>query len=508
MSEFHTRGAVPVESAAYVSRAFEEKLFTTLSKTNWVLLLGPRQHGKSSSLVRLRQRIEDEGMVCARLDLQQLGMQDSYASVLRNVCQKIARQCGTVIKEDPPETEDLESWLDVTLPLEGRIVLLVDEAAAIRQEFRNTFYGQLRSIANGGSDGIGVAKRLVCLFAGTFIPEKLVEDSNNSPFNVCTWIPTEDLTLDQANDLYHSVTNERNESAVSAVFDYVGGQPYLLQRIFDELTQFSNDERHNEVNNVLTSIKSGGDDGHCANLFKQILAYPTLPPLIAAMVEKGDISDVPADNEVQFLITVGLAKKINGSIRFRNLLYRDIAALSPQFSNSPQASVIGGAARLYAVDVNVFSFILDIPTREIVWDAYNAGVNCYANKDFRLALISFGSALEGILQVWLNSLSPVSLAAAVARAKNTTNYTKADIKSSDEKKIDGWSFVNLIRVTRESIGGRKMVEPNHALREWRNFIHPAVAIKNYYKNDTLEPEARQAHAILDAAIRDIAANMP
>lgn len=508
MSEFHTRGAVPVESPAYVVRDFEERVFVVLSKTNWVLLLGPRQHGKSSSLVRLKTRVEEEGMVCARIDLQQLGMQEDYGSVLRDICRKIARQCKTVIAAEPEDTEDLEAWLEATLPAEGRIVLLVDEAAAIKPEFRNTFYGQLRSIANGGSDGANVAKRLVCLFSGTFIPEKLVEDSNNSPFNVCAWVFTSDLNLDQANELYISVMKEPNPEVVQAAFDYVGGQPYLLQRIFDDLAQVAPDERLGELEKALSTLKQGGDDGHSSSLFKQVLTYSALPDLIADMLERGSIADVPADNEVQFLITVGLAKKDGSRIIFRNSFYRDIAALSPQFSRAPQINVGEGTARLYAVDQSVFGFIADVPTREIIWTAYNAGVNCYDNKDFRLALVAFGSALEGILQIWLRSLSAADLAGAVNRAKTTTNYTKADIKTSDEGDPMKWTFVNLMRVTRESVAGRKMVEPDHALREWRNLIHPAVAVANYYKNEALEPEARQAHAMLDAAIRDVAANMP
>jgi hypothetical protein len=506
MSEFHTRGAVPVESPAYVTRKFEEKVFATLSKTHWVLLLGPRQHGKSSSLVRLKKRIEEEGIICARIDLQQLGMQQDYESVLREISKKISRQCGTKIVEEPVDREDLEAWLEAALPTEGRVVLLIDEAAAIKPDLRNTFYGQLRSIANGGADDKNVSKRLVCLFSGTFIPERLVEDSNNSPFNVCSFVATDDLNITQAEELYNSVIDEKSPEIVFKAFEYVGGQPYLLQRIFDELSQFSPDERLEELDKIFEALKSGDDDGHTSNLFRQVLAYPSLPPLVGELLKNSSIPDVPADNEVQFLITVGLAKKKGGRIEFRNSLYRVIAALSPQFSTVENVETSGNL-RLYAVEASAFSFIVDEPVREIIRDAYNAGVNSYGTKDYRMALVAFGSALEGILQIWLKSLNGADLVAAVGQAKATTKYPKADMKAGDEGDVMKWSFANLIRVTRESMVGKKMLEPNDAVREWRNFIHPALAAHNYYENNMLEPEARQAHALLDSAIRDVSANI-
>ncbi len=58
MTEFYTQGAVPVSSSAYISRAFEERLIQEVLQGRWVLLLGPRQHGKSTALVRLKAKLK------------------------------------------------------------------------------------------------------------------------------------------------------------------------------------------------------------------------------------------------------------------------------------------------------------------------------------------------------------------------------------------------------------------------------------------------------------------
>lgn len=509
MSEFHTRGVIPVDSHAYVHRDFENTLAREIAKKNWVLLLGPRQHGKSSCLLRLKLKIREEGIACARVDLQSMGVQSDYPSLLRNISKLAAREYGTVLDGQPVDVDDLEAWLELCAPKTGRVILFIDEAAAIRSDFRNIFYSQLRSIANGGSDGRTIASRLVCVFSGTFVPQLLVEDSNNSPFNVCTFIYTDDLTFDQACALFSTVITPVDVELVKNVYDLVGGQPYLLQRIFEDLSQVTTEQRLAEFANVAAQLKRGDDDGHATNLFKQVLNSAPLTAVLSKILADGFVSDAPADLDLQFIVTIGIAAKNAAQVKFRNALYREIALLSPQFSLGNAQHGLGvERARMFTRDVSAFVFIPNMNLREVVWCAYNSGVNSYVSGDFRLALVAFGSALEGILIAWLSHIKPADLAVAVQSAKSAAAGHKSSFKNFEiETDPATWNLVNMIRVTRQSIAGRQINEPNDALREWRNLVHPKLILNNYYENSLLEPEARQANAMLDVVLRDIGANM-
>ena len=55
----HLQGPVPLADNAYVKRPFENELHRELMANRWVLLLGPRQHGKTSALVRLQRALSE-----------------------------------------------------------------------------------------------------------------------------------------------------------------------------------------------------------------------------------------------------------------------------------------------------------------------------------------------------------------------------------------------------------------------------------------------------------------
>jgi predicted AAA+ superfamily ATPase len=72
MSNFHTQGAVPLDSPAYVEREFERNVIQNVFNARWVLVLGPRQHGKTTGLIRVNNYLEHSGFLSAFVDFQGL----------------------------------------------------------------------------------------------------------------------------------------------------------------------------------------------------------------------------------------------------------------------------------------------------------------------------------------------------------------------------------------------------------------------------------------------------
>jgi hypothetical protein len=228
----HLHGPVPLDNPAYVEREFEIALVREVQAGNWVLLLGPRQHGKTSAFIRLRKTLSEYATSTALVDLQKAPPFEIYAQLVTWFARQVGAALGRTV--EIPQTDDLATALSGALP-EGSapVVILIDEASNIgNDEWRNSFFGQLRAISSERAiarDG-DVAKRLRLVFAGTFRPERLVTAAN-SPFNVCERIDTTDLTLKDIVRLAKEAGLTDPERTASLIHEAVGGQPYLIQRL-------------------------------------------------------------------------------------------------------------------------------------------------------------------------------------------------------------------------------------------------------------------------------------
>jgi len=285
---FFAGGAVPLSSAAYVVRDFEQLALQTVNKPGaWILLLGPRQHGKSSSLIRLRRQLSDDGIACFLVDLQALPPCASYEELLAAIVSQILRSAEMAPLEGRPAyPRDLLSWLEHALVgINGRLVLVIDEASAIaNDEWRNALYGQIRSMTTLRAQSPGsLADRVQFVFSGMFRPEEMV-DERNSPFNTC----------------------ER-----------------ILQHLFMMLPRSVDQEA---FEHLLADVRLGeGIEDHLSPIFKVVETDPRLLRIVKVLVRDGFVPNEPASRDLIFLQVLGLVKRSADDIVFRNALYAGVA---------------------------------------------------------------------------------------------------------------------------------------------------------------------------------------
>src|SRR5689334_18114330 len=112
MCNFHLLGAVPIESQAYIVRPFEKEILNNILGTNWVLLLGPRQHGKTSSLIRVRNELITAGFDCAIVDLQAMPPCESYEELIEWFANRVAQAFGRILTYRPSghQLRQLGTW--------------------------------------------------------------------------------------------------------------------------------------------------------------------------------------------------------------------------------------------------------------------------------------------------------------------------------------------------------------------------------------------------------------
>lgn len=488
----HLQGPVPLDDPIYAKRDFELALVREVQAGNWVLLLGPRQHGKTSAFLRLRRTLSEHATQTALVDLQRVPPFERYTQLVTWFAKQVAAGLGHTVDID--ETDDLSTALDQALP-EGSApaVILVDEASNIgNDDWRNSFFGQLRAIsseratANNGE----IAKRLRFVFAGTFRPERLVAEAN-SPFNICERIDTSDLTMEDIACLAAQAGLERPEECAASIYESVGGQPYLNQRLIQAAV--GSEEPLAAIDTELERLREGESD-HINNLFRRVVSDEALVAVISIVVDIGKIANEAGNEDQRYLIVLGLLRREKGELYFRNKLYEEVAALSPQFAKVEVGKVT--RAVLFPLEKDAFANVASKELQEVAHSAQRGAVGAYQAGSNRLALAGFGTAMEAVLMDFLLRQSAGDLQKAAAQCKQTKNswFRPADPTT--------WALVDLMRGARKILGIRDLDIPEN-LREWRNLIHPGVCVRNYQPDDELAPEVCTAAGQLQIILRDL-----
>src|SRR4051794_19192177 len=148
MPGYVTGGAVPPDSSAYVDRRFEETAYAELTAGNWVVLLAPRQQGKTSALVRLRDRLEEEGFRATIIDFQAYGASSSYEAFLGWICERLAVGLGVSPAVGAVARDDLEIRLGEVLGSVPNAAIVLDEVSAVPHAHQRRFFSQLRALHN------------------------------------------------------------------------------------------------------------------------------------------------------------------------------------------------------------------------------------------------------------------------------------------------------------------------------------------------------------------------
>jgi hypothetical protein len=488
----HLQGPVPLGDNDYVRRPFEHELQRELMADRWVLLLGPRQHGKTSALVRLQRALFENGVPAAIVDLQAAPAPQSYAEFVAWVGSEVRRQLGTA-DQPASDSEDVGVVLGAALaPGNTPAVILVDEASNIPDAaWRNAFFGQLRAISSrrAAARPEDAPARLRFVFAGTFRPETLI-DAANSPFNVCERIDCDDLTADDVRQLTCDILGEAQQAMSQPIFQEVGGQPFLVQKLLSRLQ--GRDEKQAALDTEIAKLRTGDSD-HIIDLFRKMLSEPSLAAIGARMVRDGAAPVEAADPDFRYMQVLGLARRTGTNLVFRNLLYARIAGTSPQLGGTTPAPTL---APMFPISIAAFNNVQNAQLREIAWAAHKGAVAAYRAGANRLALAGFGGSLEAMLLDLMQRQQQGALGAIVAAAGITLGRRE---RLNDPST---WNLVTLIQAAPHAGGGGGF-DPPQALREWRNLIHPAVAQRNYRPDLDLEPEARSAANLHELLLRDL-----
>jgi hypothetical protein len=319
---FKANGTLSTEEGAYVERKFERDTLTKLSAGRWVTLLGPHQYGKSSALVRVQSKLKESGYSCALIDFQHYGEPDQkYAEFLEWFAGKLATEIGAEFARPPRrQRKELDSWLrEIATPEFANVAILIDEASGVPNPFRVYFFGQLRAIHNSQDDD-PLASRLVFAFAGTFRPDRMI-DNPNSPFNVSREVNPEDLTSEEVAELAALGLGDDAAHYARLAFAETCGHPYYVQHLFEAVQDAGGDaaERSAAFDAALEDLRRGAN-GHLEYLTRLVEEDDELREIVPGILDRS-LSFTAGDRTHTYAIVTGVARYEGGFLVARNPIY-------------------------------------------------------------------------------------------------------------------------------------------------------------------------------------------
>lgn len=257
-------GTMDTESRFYVERPFDAAALETIRRKGVTITIkGPRQMGKSSLLIRTMQAAAEAGKRIAFLDFQlfdKAALKDANL-FFRQFCVWLTDALGMedrvadYWKEGLGNSQRCTRYVSLYIlkELDGPLVLAMDEVDGIFEaDFRSDFFGMLRNWHNSRAF-TPLWKRLDLAIVTSTEPYQLIENLNQSPFNVGEIIDLTDFTDAQVSDLNRRHGSPLAPADEQQLMALLNGHPYLVRRAlyliasgrlgFAELIERATDDR-------------------------------------------------------------------------------------------------------------------------------------------------------------------------------------------------------------------------------------------------------------------------
>lgn len=237
-------GTMNPASEFYIERDADEEFWGYLSTSRAATLFvqASRQMGKSSLMRRIIYRASKElGRPSVFVDFQELPKQYFSASDERNFLIELCLIIGRAL--DIPEAID-RHWMglhsnirkcglylsEYIIPRVNQpFVLAIDEVdRMVASPFRDNFFGMLRVWHNNRAYDENFKK--VSLFLSSSMDSSLlIENDDQSPFNVADHISLRDFTPAQVEELNRRHGSPLDQSQVQELMTLVNGHPFLTR---------------------------------------------------------------------------------------------------------------------------------------------------------------------------------------------------------------------------------------------------------------------------------------
>ncbi|ELS00167.1 CHASE2 domain-containing protein, partial [Gloeocapsa sp. PCC 73106] len=262
--EYQVGGSLDSDAPSYVTREADLSFYQALKAGRFCYVLNSRQMGKSSLRVRTMRRLQNEGTVCAFIDLTGIGTQEVtpekwYAGIIQSLVSSCQLSSKIQWRSWWREQRDLFSPVQrlslfieevLLVEIKQNIVIFVDEIdRVLSQQFSlDDFFGLIRYFYDN-RDTYPDYRRLSFALLGVATPSDLIRDKTQTPFNIGQAIQLQGFQPHEVKPLSDGLQGKvaYPEVVLQEILEWTGGQPFLTQKLCQLVIQQDkfNPERYN-----------------------------------------------------------------------------------------------------------------------------------------------------------------------------------------------------------------------------------------------------------------------